>query len=58
MFLINNLLRQDINKLRYEGYLKLICRCLLNEEYIELIRMRFPYEEITHVYGKIYMFIV
>jgi hypothetical protein len=58
MFLINNLLRQDINKLRNEGYLKLICRCLLNEESIELIRMRFPYEEITYVYGKIYMFIV
>ena len=31
----------------YNGYLELICRCLSNDIYIELIIMRISYEKIT-----------
>jgi len=44
--------RSCYHELRYEGYLKLIYRCLLYDMYIELNRMRIPYGKITYVYGK------
>ena len=40
------------HNLRYEGYLKLIYRCLSHDMYTKLTRMRIQYEEITCVYGK------
>jgi hypothetical protein len=43
------------HKLRYEGYLELICRCLSDNMFTELSRMRTPYGEITCVYGKTHM---
>ena len=39
-------------KLRYEGYLELICRCLLDNMYTELTYMRISYEKIICIYGK------
>jgi hypothetical protein len=40
------------HKLRYEGYLELICRFLSNDMYTKLTRMRISYEKIIYVYGK------
>jgi hypothetical protein len=34
------------HKLRYEGYLELMCRCLSNNIYIELSHIRISYGEI------------
>jgi hypothetical protein len=42
-------------KLRYNGYNELICRCLLNNKYTKLARMRIIYGEITHIHGKTHM---
>jgi len=36
----------------YKEYLELICMCLSNDMYIELINMRISYGEDTYVYGK------
>jgi hypothetical protein len=46
------------HKLRYERYVELIFKCLLDDMYTELIRMRISYEEITYVYKKAHMMIV
>ena len=45
-------------KLRYEGHLKLICRCLSDDMYTKLNRMRTPYGDIIYVYGKAHMTVV
>ena len=45
-------------KLKYERYLKLICRYLLDDMYIKLTRMRITYEEIIYVYEKTYVIVV
>jgi hypothetical protein len=39
-------------KLRYEGYLELICMCLLDNMYTELTHVRIPYGEIICINGK------
>ena len=46
------------HKLRYDGYPEQICRCLLNDMYIELINMRISYKEITCIYGEVYVTVV
>ena len=46
------------NKLRYEGYLKLIYRCLSNDMYVKLTRKRILYGEITYIYGKAHVIVV
>ena len=43
------------HKLRYERYLKLIYRCLLDDMYTKLTRVRISYEEITCVYEKVHV---
>ena len=45
-------------KLRYEGNIEIICRCLCDDMYIELTRIRISYGEITCVNGKAYILIV
>ena len=45
-------------KLRYERYLKLICRCLLDNIYTELTYKRILYGEITYVYEKTHVIVV
>ena len=45
-------------KLRYEGYLELIYKCLLDDMYTELTRMRILYCDITCVYEKAHMMVV
>ena len=45
-------------KLRYEGYLKLICRCLSNNMYTELTRNRIIYGAITYIYEKTHMIVM
>ena len=42
----------------YEKNLKLTCRYLLDDMYIELTRIRIPYKEITYVYGKAHLTVV
>jgi hypothetical protein len=38
------------HKLRYEENLKLICNCLSDDMYTELIRLRISYVDITCIY--------
>jgi hypothetical protein len=45
-------------KLRCEGYLELICRCLSNDMHTEQIHMRILYGEITCFYGKAHVTVV
>jgi hypothetical protein len=45
-------------KLKYERYLKLICRCLSGDIYTELTYKRISYREVTYVYGKAHMIVV
>jgi len=45
-------------KLRYKGYLELICRCLSEDMYTELFHMRIPYREITYVFRKVHVTVV
>jgi hypothetical protein len=44
--------------LSYEGYLKLICRYLLNNKYTELINMRILYGDIICVNEKIQLAVI
>ena len=37
----------------YDKYLKLICKCLSDDMYIELTHVRIPYGEITCVYERL-----
>ena len=46
------------HKLRYEGYLKLICRCLSDNMYIKLTHVRISYRVISCVYGKSHIKVV
>jgi tRNA pseudouridine-54 N-methylase len=46
------------HKLGNEGYLELICRCLSDDIFTELTRMKISYEEIICVYGKTHVMIV
>ena len=46
------------HKLRYEGYLELICRCLLYDMYTELTCKRILYGKITCVYAKTHVMVV
>ena len=46
------------NKLRCEEYLKLICKCLSDDMYIQLACKRIPYAESTYVYRKANMIVV
>ena len=46
------------HKLRYEGYIEIICRCLCDDMYTELTRIRISYGEITCVNGKAYILVV
>ena len=46
------------HKLGYKRYLKLICKCLLDDMYTELTRMRISYKEITCVYEKTHVTVV
>ena len=46
------------HKLRYEGYLEIICRCMSDDMYSELTYMRILYGEITCIYGKAHMTVV
>ena len=46
------------HKLRYKGYLKLICKCLSDNIYNELTCIRIPYRKITCVCGKTHMMVV
>jgi hypothetical protein len=46
------------HKLIYEKYPELICRCLLDDMYIELTHKRISYEDITYIYRKIHVIIV
>jgi hypothetical protein len=46
------------HKLRYEGYLKLICRCLSDDMYIKLTHVRISYRVISCVYGKSHIKVV
>jgi hypothetical protein len=46
------------HKLRYGEYIKLMCRCLLDDMYNELTRMKISYGEITYVYENAYVIIV
>ena len=39
-------------KIKYEGYLELICKCLLDDIYTELTCMKISYEKIICVYRK------
>ena len=43
------------HKLRYKGYLELICKCLSQNMYTELTCMRIPYGKITYIYGKTHL---
>jgi hypothetical protein len=45
-------------KLRYKGYLELICRCLSKDMHTKLTCIRISYGEITYVYGKAHMTVV
>jgi hypothetical protein len=45
-------------KLIYEEYLELTRRCLLNNKYIKLTRLKISFREITHVYEKTHVTIV
>ena len=45
-------------KLMYKRCLELICRCLSDDMYIELINMRIPHRELTCVYGKAFVMIM
>ena len=42
----------------YEKNLKLTCRYLLDDMYIELTRIRISYKEITYVYEKTHLTVV
>ena len=46
------------HKLRCEGYLKLIYRCLSYDMYTKLTSMRVPYEKITCIYGKTHVIVL
>ena len=46
------------HKLRYEEYLELICRCLLDDMYTEVTCMNIPYAEITCIYEKACMMVM
>ena len=46
------------HKLRYERYLKLIYKCLLDYMYTKLTHMRILYGEITSIYRKPHMIIM
>ena len=65
MFIINILSRLNIeknnncfHKLRYKTYLKLICRCLSNDKYIELTLKRISYKNIIYVHRKVHAIII
>ena len=45
-------------KLRYEGYLELIYKYLLDDIYTELTRMKILYGDITCVYEKAHIMVV
>jgi len=45
-------------KLSYKKYLELICKCLSQDMYTELICMKILYREITYVYEKAHVTIV
>jgi len=45
-------------KLRYEGYLELICRCLSDDMYTKLTHMKISYRVISCVYGKSHIKVV
>jgi len=45
-------------KLRYEGYLELICKCLSEDMYTKLTCIRILYGEIICIYGEAYMTVV
>ena len=42
----------------YKRCLELICRCLSDDMYIELINMKIPHRELTCVYGKAFVMIM
>ena len=46
------------HKPKYKGYLELICRCLLDEMYTELTRMKISYKEITYLYKKAHVMVL
>ena len=46
------------HKLRYDGYLELICKCLSDVMYTKLTCKKILYEEITYIYGKTLVIIV
>ena len=46
------------HKVRFGGYLKLICICLLEDIYTELTRKIISFEMIIYVYGKTYMIVL
>ena len=45
-------------KLRYEGYLELIYKCLLDDLYTKLTCVRILYGDITCFYGKTHVMVV
>jgi len=48
----------ELTKPRYEGYPKLIYKCLLGDMYIEITRMKISYGEVNYVYEKAYVIII
>ena len=50
--------RSCSHKMKYEGYLKLICICLSDDMYTELAYKKIPYGGIVYVYGKTIMIVV
>ena len=45
-------------KLRYKGYLELICKCLSQDMYTKLTCMKITYGDITYVYEKTHVTVV
>jgi len=46
------------HKLRYERYIKLICMYLSDDMYINLIRKKIPFGELTNVYGNVHVIVM